>query len=143
MPTIQPTQPNLVVDTDVASFVFKWHPTLAPQYLKLLRGCRLVMSFMTVAEMRQGAMDANWGARQRQLLDDYLGEFFILHSNDSVCSRWASIRNESRAKGRVMGAADAWIAAAALDLNASLVTHNHKHFLHLDGLTLVSISQDA
>jgi hypothetical protein len=53
---------RLVVDTDVASFVFKWHPEFAPQYVGIIRGFELVLSFMTLAEMRQGALDANLGA---------------------------------------------------------------------------------
>ena len=41
---------RLVIDTDVASFVFKWHPEFAPRYVGLIRGSELVVSFMTLAE---------------------------------------------------------------------------------------------
>ena len=47
---------RLVVDTDVASFIFKWHPEFAPRYVGIVRGFELVASFMTLAEMRQGAL---------------------------------------------------------------------------------------
>jgi hypothetical protein len=50
-PPIAPAR--LVVDTDVASFIFKWHPEFAPRYLNIVRGSELVLSFMTVAEMRR------------------------------------------------------------------------------------------
>jgi hypothetical protein len=59
---------RLVVDTDVASFIFKWHPELAPRYIELVRGTELIASFMTLAEMRQGALDANWGPRKCAVL---------------------------------------------------------------------------
>lgn len=62
---------RLVVDTDVASFVFKWHPEFAPQYVGIIRGSELVLSFMTLAEMRQGALDANWGPRKCDVLQAY------------------------------------------------------------------------
>ena len=52
---------RLVVDTDVASFIFKWLPNFAPRYVDIVRGSELIVSFMTLAEMRQGALDANWG----------------------------------------------------------------------------------
>lgn len=52
---------RLVVDTDVASYIFKWHPEFAPRYVAIVRGSELVISFMTLAEMRQGALDANSG----------------------------------------------------------------------------------
>ena len=129
---------RLVVDTDVASYVFKWHPTFAPQYMEVIRGSELVLSFMTLAETRQGALDANWGPRKRDLLGAYLADFPVLHSDSTLCSAWAEVRHESGRKGRQMSSADAWIAATALVLSAPLVTNNPKHYRHLDRLQLVS-----
>lgn len=131
--------PRLVVDTDVASFVFKWHPEFAPRYIALLRGTELVVSFMTVAEMRQGALDANWGPRKREVLESYLADFSVLHSDNVLCTRWATVRNESDRVGRRMSAADAWIAATALVLSAPLVTNNPNDFRHLGMLQIISI----
>jgi tRNA(fMet)-specific endonuclease VapC len=129
---------RLVVDTDVASFIFKWHPEFAPQYLGILRGFELVISFMTLAEMRQGALDANWGPRKCDLLETYLADFSVLHSDSSLCSTWSAIRTESARKGRRMGSADAWVAATALVLSVPLVTNNPKDYRHLDTLQVVS-----
>src|ERR1044071_7996545 len=112
---------RLVVDTDVASFIFKWHRVFAPRYVGLLRGCELTISFMTVAEMRRWALDANWGRRKRDILQDYLDDFAVLHSDDRLCSIWADIQKESAVKGHPIGSADAWIAATALLLDAPLV----------------------
>jgi len=129
----------LVVDTDVASYLFKWHPTFAPGYIELVRDAELVLSFMTVAEMRQGAINANWGSRKRELLEAYLAEFTMLHSDDRLCAVWAEVRSMSQRKGRHISCADAWIAATAIELSAPLVTNNPKDFRHLDGLHLISI----
>jgi predicted nucleic acid-binding protein len=133
---------RLVVDTDVASFLFKWHPELAPRYVHIVRGPELVVSFMTLAEMRQGALDANWGTRKRDVLETYLADFSVLHSDGPLCSLWAAVRNESLRKGRQMSSADAWIAATALALSAPLVTNNPKDYRHLDKLQIVSASQE-
>jgi predicted nucleic acid-binding protein len=92
----------------------------------MIRGSELVVSFMTVSEMRQGALDANWGQRKCDLLEAYLADFSVLHSDDMLCSTWAQVRNESVRKGRQMSGADAWIAASALILSAPLVTSNAK-----------------
>jgi hypothetical protein len=35
-------------------------------------------SFMTLAEIRQGALDASWGPRKRDLLEAYLADFSVL-----------------------------------------------------------------
>ncbi len=109
---------RLVVDTDVASFLFKWHPELVPRYVQIVRGPELVVSFMTVAEMRQGALAASWGTRKRDLLEMYLADFSVLHSDSQLCSVWAAVRNESFRKGRPISSADALIGASALALSA-------------------------
>src|SRR5437016_10437186 len=74
---------RVVVDTDVASFIFKWHPEFAPRYVDIVRGTELIASFMSVAEMRQGALDANWGPRKCAVLEGYLAASFgqpaVLH----------------------------------------------------------------
>jgi predicted nucleic acid-binding protein len=133
---------RLVVDTDVASFIFKWHPEFAPRYVAIVRGSELVASFMTLAEMRQGALDANWGPRKCDVLEAYLADFSVLHSDGLLCSTWAAIRNESMRKGRTMSSADAWIAATALVLSAPLVTNNPKHYRHLGKLQLFSAAAE-
>jgi predicted nucleic acid-binding protein len=132
------TTARLVVDTDVASLIFKWHPEFAPLYLNIIRGSDLVISFITVAEMRQGSLDANWGPRKCEMLEAYLADFLVLHSDDLLCSTWTAIRNESARKGRQMSSADAWIAATALAMSATLVTNKPKDYRHLDKLQLVS-----
>jgi hypothetical protein len=54
---------RLVVDTDIASFIFKRHPEFTPRYVDILRGSDSIASFMTLAEMRRRTVDANWGPR--------------------------------------------------------------------------------
>ena|SRR5579872_1005662 len=130
---------RLVVDTDVASFIFKWHPKLAPAYVSLLRGAELVISFMTLAEIREGATNANWGPRRLEVLEDYLAEFAVLHSDSLLCSKWAAVRNESARRGRPISSADAWIAATALVLSVPLVTNNPRDYRHLDNLQIITV----
>jgi predicted nucleic acid-binding protein len=99
-----------VVDTDVVSFIFKWHVEFAPRYVEMIRGAALVVSFMTLAEMRQGALQANWGPRKCGVLETYLSDFSVLNSDSLLCSTRAAIRSESVRKGRRMSSADAWIS---------------------------------
>jgi predicted nucleic acid-binding protein len=106
--------------------------------VSVIRGSELIVSFMTVAEMRQGAVDANWGQRKLDLLEAYLADFSVLNSDNLLCSTWAQVRNESRRKGHQMSAADAWIAASALVLSAPLVTNNPEDYRHLGSLQLVT-----
>jgi predicted nucleic acid-binding protein len=113
-------------------------PEFAPRYIDIVRGPELIASFMTLAEMRQGALDANWGPRKCALLEAYLGDFSVLHSDSLLCSAWAAVRNESTQKGHPISSAVAWIAATALVLSAPLVTNNLKDYRHLEKLQIIS-----
>ena|SRR5271157_817109 len=67
---------RLLADTDVVSYIFKWHPS-APRFVELLADNEVVLSFVTPAEMRLGALKAHWGFRKRNLLERYLSRFAV------------------------------------------------------------------
>ena len=67
---------QIVVDTDVASYIFNWH-TLAQHYVNALRGSELILSFMSLAELRMGAMSAGWGSHRRLLLERFIQGFKV------------------------------------------------------------------
>ncbi len=71
---------RIVVDTDVASYIFNWH-SLAQQYTNALRGSDLILSFMSVAELRMGAMSAGWGSRRRLFLDRFVHGFELVYAD--------------------------------------------------------------
>ena len=73
------------------------------------------------------------------MLEAFLADFSVLHSDNLLCSTWAAVRNESTQKGRPISSADAWIAATALVLSTPLVTNNPKDYRHLDNLQIVSV----
>ena len=129
---------RIVVDTDVASYIFNWHSS-AQRYVDALRGAELFLSFMSIAELRMGAMSAGWGSRRRDLLEQFIEGFAVAYSDDALCTSWAAVRFNARATGRSVSAQDAWIAATALCLDAELSTNNRKDFEHIQGLRLLSV----
>jgi tRNA(fMet)-specific endonuclease VapC len=114
---------RIVVDTDVASYIFNWH-SAAKGYVEVLRGSELILSFMSVAEMRLGAMAAGWGVRRRNLLEQFLDGFGIVYTDGILCTAWATVRVRARAAGWPLSPQDAWIAATALVMDAPLATKN-------------------
>jgi predicted nucleic acid-binding protein len=76
------------------------------------------------------------------VLEAYLADFKVLHSDNLLCSTWAAVRNESTRRGRALSSADAWIAATAMVLSAPLVTNNPKDYRHLDKLQLISAAAE-
>ena len=128
---------RIVVDTDVASYIFNWH-SLARHYAEVLRGAELILCFMTVAELRMGAISAGWGSRRCLLLEQYIHGFEMVYADNDLCTVWARIRAGSRTSGRTLSPQDAWIAAVALALDAPLATNNRRDFEHIPNLRLIS-----
>ena len=129
---------QIVVDTDVASYIFNWH-SLAQRYSDALRGSELILSFMSIAELRMGAISAGWGNRRRLLLERFVQGFELVYADNNLCTVWARIRADARAAGRGLSPQDAWIAATALALDTPLATHNRRDFEHVRKLRLLSL----
>jgi predicted nucleic acid-binding protein len=126
-----------VVDTDVVSYLFRNSPT-ARLYREHLVGKLLVISFMTLAEIRFGMLQGRWGARRIARMEAYLKRFVLYTCDDDLCDTWAQVVYSERAKGRIISAQDAWIAATAIQNGVPLVTHNRKHFDGVDNLAVIS-----
>jgi tRNA(fMet)-specific endonuclease VapC len=127
---------QIVVDTDVTSYIFNWHSS-AQGYVDALRGSELILSFMSIAEMRMGALAAGWGIRRRTILEQFITGFGVVYADDALCTSWATLRANARAAGRSLSPQDAWIAATALSLDAPLATNNWSDFEHIQKLRLI------
>ena len=128
---------NVVVDTDVVSFLFKSHP-IAYQYLPDLADRTPLISFMTLAELDRWVLAARWGEARRKKLREYLEPFVILPYDRALCAKWAEITIAAQSCGRRIDCADAWIAAIALLCDAPLITHNRGDYLGVPDLKLIS-----
>ena len=128
---------SIVVDTDVVSFLFK-QDSRAGLYRPHLDGKLTVISFMTLAEMDRWTLERNWGASREKKLKEFLRDFIVLYSTRSLCLKWAEAVYSARRNGKPIQTADAWVAATALQHGISLVTHNSKHYVGVDGLTVIS-----
>jgi len=129
---------QIVVDTDVASYLFNWH-SLAQRYVDRLRGSELILTFMSIAQLRMSAISAGWGKRRRLLLGRFMQGFELVYADNDLCTVWARIRADARAAGRALSPQDAWIAATALALDAPLATNNRRDYEHLQRLRLPSL----
>ncbi len=126
---------TLLLDTDVFSFLFKDH-LLAELYRPHLKGHTLAISFITVAELYQGAYRAAWGRRLLEDLESQIATYIVLPSSNELCKWWAVVRFIRRSQPISVG--DAWMAAAALRFGYPLVTHNSKDFHGISGLTIIT-----
>jgi tRNA(fMet)-specific endonuclease VapC len=90
---------------------------------------------MTVAELYRWAVERKWGRKKTAELRGKLKNYVILPHDDETAWKYAEIMS---LPGHSMDSGDAWIAAAALRHGLPLVTHNRKHFEHIDGLQVIS-----
>ncbi len=111
------------MDTSVASMMFRRRTSSTP-YEMLLVNYEPCVSFQTIAEMRHGALLAQWGARTREELESFLNGFSLIGYSDELATAWAEVMVDAQRAGRRLEAADAWIAATARLLNAPLLTHD-------------------
>jgi tRNA(fMet)-specific endonuclease VapC len=130
---------EVIVDTDVISFLFKGHP-VGQLYAGDLEARPAGISFMTIAELERWALQYRWNSQRLHWLRLYIDRFTVIPSSPDLCRKWAEVMVSAQAAGRRIETADAWIAATALLYNAPLVTHNGAHFLGVPGLTLISHS---
>lgn len=128
---------RVVVDTDVMSFVIK-KDSRATVYEPELDGKQIVISFMTVAELKRWAIKKNWGAGRLAQLDLQFRNVVIYPVDLHLCQKWAEVMMLAETKGRPMSTQDAWIAATALQENLPLITNNARDLESLSGLAIIS-----
>jgi tRNA(fMet)-specific endonuclease VapC len=128
---------TVVLDTDVVSFIAK-HDSRTARYTPYLTDTRLCVCFQTIAELYLRAITRNRGASRRQALDSVLERFVVLPYDSMIASHWAAVTAHRRQIGQAMDCGDAWIAASALRHDATLLTHNGKHYSNISNLRLIS-----
>jgi tRNA(fMet)-specific endonuclease VapC len=134
---------SLLVDTNVFSMVFK-QDSAAPGYVECMRGKRLHVSFMTVAELRQWALIRDWGKRRIESLEQALRNYVTLGFDDPTAWRWAEVGLHQRRAGRNrQDRGDWWIAACALRHSMPLLTHNPRDFVGIPGLEVITYASDT
>jgi len=128
---------DAVIDTDVMSFLFK-RDSRADLYKPHLAGRRLVVSFMTIAELEAWALIRNWGETNKVRMREHLRNFITYPFERPLCVKWAEVTAAARANGQPIGCADAWIAATAMLHQIPLITHNRNDFGGVPGLSVIS-----
>ena len=115
-------------------------PPLAPAYQAILAGKPLAVSLITIAEIEYGMEVKNWGTNRRALMGRFLGRFTPLLPDDETARLWARVKSGCEKKGRPITFADAWIAAAALQWNAPLVTHNASDYVAVKSPVILTVA---
>lgn len=125
----------VVLDTNIVSYLMKGH-SLVAAYRSHLEGNTLAISFMTIAELYEGAYRSNWSRRRRDVLKQLLKNYLVIPYSPRVCEIWGRIRADR--KTQPIAVDDAWIAASAVAYDCALVTHNPADFEGIADLKILT-----
>jgi predicted nucleic acid-binding protein len=101
---------------------------------------RMVLSFVTVAEVRRGAYCLGYNEDSWRRLATDINAALVVAPSDELSHEWAKLSNEARAMGHALGqksqAHDAWVAATGRLYGLPILTDDG-HFEGFPGLTLL------
>ncbi len=118
---------TLLLDTDVASFLFKNSPRAKP-FRPLLNGKRLALAFVSVAELFKWTVKRRWSPEKVGQLERTLRRYIIVPYDRDLAWAWARLVAACEDAGRPIATSDAWVAAVALRHDMALLTNNLRHF---------------
>lgn len=118
---------SLLLDTDVASYLFKNSPQ-AKVFQPHLVGKRPLLAFVSIAELLKWTLKRGWGPKKVQQLETALRRYVVIPYDRDLAWAWARVTATCEKVGQPIASSDAWIAAAALRHDVPLLTNNRKHY---------------
>jgi tRNA(fMet)-specific endonuclease VapC len=125
---------KFLLDTDSVSYALRGEGGIADQ-LRALKPSELAMSAITLAELRFGA-ERRRSRRLHRLIEAFAGDVAVVPFDGEAANRFGKVAAALISKGTPIGTLDTMIAAHALQLGLTLVTHDSKHFGRVRGLKI-------
>jgi tRNA(fMet)-specific endonuclease VapC len=128
-----------MLDTNICSFIMREQPDVVIRRLEqaVLRNHRIVVSAITYAEMRFGAIGKKASPRHAQLVEAFCSRLdAVLAWDRAAVDATTEIKAALAAAGTPISPNDTAIAGHAVTVGAILVTNNVREFARVPGLTL-------
>jgi len=128
-----------MLDTNICSFIMREQPEAVLKRLEqtVLRNHRIVVSVITYAEMRFGAVGKKASPRHAKLVDAFCARLdAVLAWDRAAVDATTEIKVALAAAGTPIGPNDTAIAGHAIAAGAILVTNNTREFARVPGLEL-------
>ena len=129
-----------LLDTNILIYLIKKKPPQVAERIDALSEAdQLAMSFVTWAELRQGAAGSTRRVAVEQQLERLALQVPVLFpQGPEICEHYAEQATALKRAGTPIGANDLWIACHALAEGATVVTNNQREFQRITGLPLVN-----
>ncbi len=124
---------HYLLDTNVISYFLENRPPEVRLRLSRAGPDATAVSTITEAELRYGLAKKPGAIRQRIPVEKFLADAVIMPWDSAAARRYAVLRAEQERKGKPLSTEDMMIAAHALSLGLTLVTHDEA-FSFVDGL---------
>ena len=107
--------------------------------LQMLAGGRISVSWVTIAELYDGAYrSVNPNVRLARI-QQFTHRYPILYPTEQIAIEFAALRVILRQQGNLLADFDLVIAATALHYDLTLITLNRRHFERIPDLRLYSV----
>lgn len=127
-----------LLDTNVCiSFINGARPELTRRILAH-RASDLGLSAITAAELRAGVAKSQHRVQSLRRYERFRSELTVVPFDERAAEAYGSVRADLEKRGTPIGPLDTLIAAHALALDLTLVTHNLREFRRVKGLKVES-----
>jgi len=130
-----------MIDTNICIYALNRKSEALKVHFGSMPPTDIVLSVITLAELRYGASYSAHPKKNHERLDMFLSPFEVLPMGPDAALCYGEILAALRKKGTLIGPMDALIASQALAFNLVLVTNNLKEFKRVPGLICEDWSQ--
>lgn len=122
-----------LLDTNIVSHLCKFPDGVVANRVQELEAGELGTSIIVAAELRFGYTKAE-SARLEGIIETALGSFEIAAWDSPADMAYAQLRTFLERMGKTIGQNDMLIAAHAIALGVTMVTHNEREFMRVPDL---------
>lgn len=127
---------RFMLDTNICIYIIKNNPISVRQKFEKISASNLVLSMVTLAELRYGAEKSQAREKAIKAIDQLSRHIQIAELDEVVAEHYANIRAQLEREGKPIGNNDLWLAAHARAKDWILVSNNTREFERVVGLRL-------
>ncbi|MGI8554302.1 MAG: type II toxin-antitoxin system VapC family toxin [Dehalococcoidia bacterium] len=101
-----------------------------------LAAVQIFVSWVTVAEVYEGAFNSSNPQARLNMFRDFLRPYQVLSLNEPIVKRFAELRAFLRRRGQMISEFDVMLAATALHYDLTVLTFNVRHLQRIPDLRL-------